>query len=459
MTPPTPLLGGRTLDRATARTLPPGSRLPTIAQTFLFARHRKTFFPRLRAQYGDVFTIRLVPSSRVVVVVSRPEHIREVFSTSPSIVHAGEGNTALEPIMGPHSLLLVDDDDHLRMRRQLMPAFNGHALRGYSEMIARLAQADVEAWPIGKPFRVHERMRDLTLEVILQVVFGVTDSDRLERLRPLVEKVVSVDPVIMLGAFYPFLLKFPPWRGFLRAQRQVDEILYDEIARRRVDPELAERHDVLSKLLAAGTWSDVELRDQLVTLLLAGHETTATSLAWAFHELARMPSELQAGQQAADEGNDDYLEAMGKESLRLHPVVYQVGRRLTEPIDLAGYRLPRGTTVMPAIGLVQGDEEHFPDVHVFRPDRFLGDNPPAPGTWIPFGGGTRRCIGAGFSLLESTEILRAALTRYNLTAPTTPEKSTPRNVTLVPTNGATITATPRPPHLPSHPHPHPHPGT
>jgi cytochrome P450 len=330
------------------------------------------------------------------------------------------------------------------MRRQLMPAFNGHALRGYAEMIARLAEAEVEAWPIGKPFRVHDRMRDLTLEVILQVVFGVTDSDRLDRLRPLVEKVVSVDPVMMLGAFYPALLKLPPWRTFLRAQRQVDEILYDEIARRRIDPNLAGRNDVLSKLLAAGTWSDVELRDQLVTLLLAGHETTATSLAWAFHELARMPSELQAGQQAADEGNDDYLEAMGKESLRLHPVVYQVGRRLTEAIDLAGYRLPRGTTVMPAIGLVQGDEQHFPDVHTFRPDRFLGDNPPAPGTWIPFGGGTRRCIGAGFSLLEATEILRAALTRYDVhPVRPEPEEATPRNVTLVPSRGAEITATPR----------------
>ena len=438
----TPLLGSRTLDRETARALPPGSKLPTLVQTFLFAGHRKTFFPRLRARYGDVFTVRLVPGSRVCVVVSRPEHIREVFSTPPAIVHAGEGNTALEPIMGKHSLLLVDDDDHVRMRRQLMPAFNGAALRGYSEMIARLARDEVEQWPIGKPFRVHDRMRDLTLEVILQVVFGVTDSDRLERLRPLVEKVVSVRPIIMLGGFYPSLLKLPPWRTFLRAQEQVDEILYDEIALRRKDPALAERNDVLSKLLAAGNWTDVELRDQLVTLLLAGHETTATSLAWAFHELARMPELLQTSQQAADEGNDDYLEAIAKESLRLHPVVYQIGRRLTETTTNAGYRLPRGPTQMAAIGLVQGDEQNFPQVNEFRPDRFLGDNPPAPGTWIPFGGGTRRCIGAGFSLLEATEILRAALTRYDVhPVRPTPEKATPRNVTLVPSRGAEITAT------------------
>ncbi|WP_433015328.1 cytochrome P450 [Kribbella sp. CA-294648] len=443
MTPPTPLLGSRTLDRATARTLPPGPRLPTLAQTVLFASHRSTYFPRLRAQYGDVFTIRLVPSSRVVVVLSRPDHIREVFGTPPTIAHAGESNTALEPIMGSHSLLLLDDDDHLRMRRQLMPAFNGHALRGYAEMIARLAREEVDQWPIGTPFRLHERMRDLTLEVILQVVFGVTDSERLDRLRPLVDKVVSVRPVIMLGGFYPTLLKLPPWRTYLRVQQQVDEILYDEIARRRTDPKLAERNDVLSKLLAAGTWSDVELRDQLVTLLLAGHETTATSLAWAFHELARNPDLLRAGQQAADAGDDDYLEAIAKESLRLHPVVYQVGRRLTEPTEIAGYRLPRGTTLMAAIGLVQADEQNYPDVKAFQPERFLGEDAPPPGTWIPFGGGTRRCIGAGFSLLEATEILRAALTRYDVRAAAKPEPAKPRNVTLVPAKGCTLTANPR----------------
>lgn len=188
---------------------------------------------------------------------------------------------------------------------------------------------------------------------------------------------------------------------------------------------------------------DVELRDQLVTLLLAGHETTATSLAWAFHELAREPDLLRAGQQAADTGDDDYLEAIAKESLRLHPVVYQVGRRLTEPTEIAGYRLPRGTTLMAAIGLVQADEQNYPDVKAFQPERFLGENPPPAGTWIPFGGGTRRCIGAGFSLLEATEILRAALTRYDVRAAAKPEPAKPRNVTLVPAKGCTLTATPR----------------
>jgi cytochrome P450 len=439
---PTPLLGSRTLDRQTARTLPPGPKLPTLVQTVLFAGHRKSFFPRLRAKYGDVFTIRLVPTSRVVVVLSRPEDIRDVFTTPPAVMHAGEGNEVLRPIMGDHSLLLIDDEDHARMRRQLMPAFLGNALRGYAGMIAELAQAEVESWPVGKPFRLHDRMRELTLEVILQVVFGVTDSARLAELRPLVDRIVSVRPIIMLGGFYPRLLKFPPWRTYLETQRRVDEILYDEIARRRGN--VAGRNDVLSRLLAAGSWSDVELRDQLVTLLLAGHETTATGLAWAFHELARRPDELAAGQRAADTGDDERLDAITKEALRLHPVVYQVGRRLTETVDLGGYRLPRGTTIMAALGLVHADGEHYPAPGEFRPDRFLSEDPPAAGSWIPFGGGARRCIGAGFSLLEATEILRATLTRYDVQpVRPEPEPARPRNVTLVPSRGCEVVVTRR----------------
>ncbi len=439
---PTPLLGSRTLDRQTARTLPPGPRLPTLVQSVLFASHRKTFLPRMREKYGDVFTIRLVPSSRVCVVLSRPDHIREVYGGSPAVIHTGEGNTALEPIMGSSSLLLLDDEDHVRMRRQLMPAFSGQALRGYAGMVHELAVAEVATWPVGTPFEMHQRMRNLTLEIILQVIFGVTDADRLNTLRPLIDKIVSVSPIIMLGGFYPSLLRFPPWRSFMRAKQQVDDILYDEIARRRGN--LAERNDVLSRLLAAGEWTDVELRDQLVTLLLAGHETTATALAWAFHELARRPEDLAFGQHAADHAADGELEAIVKESMRLHPVVYQVGRRLTETTDLAGYRLPRGTTVMAAIGLIHRDAEHFPAPTEFRPQRFLSDDPPAPGTWMPFGGGPRRCIGAGFSLMEGTEILRATLAAYNLQAPDPrPEPAQAKNVTLVPKHGTRVTVTRR----------------
>ena len=440
----TPLLGTRTLDRETARSLPPGPRLPTIVQTAVFAGHRKWLFPRLRRRYGDVFTIRLVPSGRVVVVLSRPEHIREVFAGPGSVMHAGEGNTVLQPIMGAHSLLLLDDDEHLRIRKQLMPAFNGQALRSYADLVAGLAEAEVATWETGTGFRLHERMRTLTLEIILRVVFGVTAEDRLAQLRPLVGKVVEVRPIIMLGGFYPTLLKIRPWRTYVDVQRRVDEILYDEIATRRTATDLAGRTDVLSKLLAAGNWTDAELRDQLVTLLLAGHETTATTMAWAFHELARRPEQQQAAQRAADTGDDTYLEAVAKEVLRLRPVIYQVGRRVTETVEIAGYTLPRGTTLMPAIGLVQADPQAHPEPGDFRPERFLGDHPPATATWIPFGGGLRRCLGAGFSLMESVEILRAVLRRYDVNAVRPePEPAVARNVTLVPSRGTEVFVTRR----------------
>lgn len=438
-TEPTPLLGTRTLDRDTARTLPPGPRLPMLIQTAIFAGHRKWFLPQLRKRYGDVFTIRLVPGGRVAVVLSRPEHIKEMFSAPVDVAHTGEGNTVLAAIMGQNSLMILDEDDHLRMRKQLMPAFHGQALRGYQSMVARLSEQAAQTWTVGESFRLHDRMRALTLEIILQVVFGVTDVRRLDRLRPLVDRVVRVNPVIMLGAFYPRLLRYPPWRRYLDIQQEVDELLYAEIAERRDSPDLADRGDVLSRLLQAGTWSDVELRDQLVTLLLAGHETTATSLAWAFHELCRRPDLLAKAQQAADTDDDAYLDAITKESLRRRPVVYQVGRRLTEPYDVGGYRLPRGTTVMPAIGLLHQDPGPYPDPDDFRPERFLGDHPVPSSAWIPFGGGNRRCLGAGFSLMESTEVLRAVLQRYDV-RPRRPQPEPARalNVTLVPARGCEV---------------------
>jgi cytochrome P450 len=443
-TQPTPLLDSRTLDRELARDLPPGPRLPMLVQTLLFARHRNWLFPRLHERYGDVFTIRLVPGGRVVVVLSRPEHIREVFNAPETVMHSGESNTVLAAIMGEHSLLLLDEDEHLRVRKQLMPAFHGRALRGYQELVAGLSGAEVASWSGGEPFRLHERMRALTLEVILQVVFGVTDEERLTRLRPLVGHVVGASPLIMLGAFYPRLLRYPPWRRHMQLQRQVDAILHDEIAAHRASHDLAHRGDVLSRLLQAGSWSDAELRDQLVTLLLAGHETTATALAWAFHELARRPDVLRRAQTAADDGDDAYLEAVAKESMRLHPVIYQVGRRLTDWYGAGGYRLPRGTTVMAGIGLVHADPDLYPEPQLFRPERFLGDNAVPPSNWIPFGGGVRRCLGAGFSLLEATEVLRAVLSQYDV-RPQRPEPEPARalNVTLVPARGCEVIVTPR----------------
>ncbi|MPZ59697.1 MAG: cytochrome P450 [Propionibacteriales bacterium] len=433
-------------DRATS--LPPGPPWPMVVQTFLFGGYRHRWLPTLRRRYGDAVLLRIAPRSRRMVLLARPEHIREVFSGSSTTFHAGEGNAILGPLMGPHSVLLLDEDDHLKVRRQLMPAFNGAALRGYRDLVAGITREQVGGWPVGRHAPIHPRMQAITLEVILRVVFGVTDRARLAALRPLVERVVSVSPLIMVAGFYPPLRNYGPWRRHLEVQERMDDLLYAEIAERRTADSLADRHDVLSRLLTTpeSSLTDEELRDQLVTLLLAGHETTATGLAWAFHELARNPAVLASAQRVADERDDAYLGAVAKEALRLHPVIYETARVLTEPAEVAGYRLPAGVTVMPVIGLVHSDEEHHPRPREFRPERFLDPDPPSSHTWFPFGGGVRRCLGAGFSLMESEVILREVLTRFDVRAGTSrPEALKARNVTLAPRRGARVMLTPRRP--------------
>lgn len=433
----------KTIDAA----LPPGSRLPVLVQSVLFGQYRTQVMPYLQRRYGDIFTLRIAPRNRRLIVLTQPEDIKTVFSGAPAIYHAGEGNAILGPIMGEHSVLLVDEDAHVRVRRLLMPAFHGPALRGYEQLVAEVAREQAQRWPTGRRFASHDRMHALTLEVILRVVFGVTDEQRLAALRPLVRDVVAIGPLVMMGWFYPKLQSFGPWRRYLAGQHELDRLLYAEIALRRKATDLDERDDVLSRLLRTSDGpdglTDAELRDQLVTLLLAGHETTATTLAWAWHDLARNPAQLAAARRAADAGEDDYLVAVFKESLRLHPVIYEVARRLTAPVEVGGYRLPAGVTVVPGIGLVQSDERHFDAPGEFRPERFLNGQP-APNTWIPFGGGARRCLGAGFAQLEATVVLREVLTRFDLRFDgAKAERATPRNITLIPSGGARITVTPR----------------
>jgi cytochrome P450 len=442
---PVPLVDAPPVDRAE---LPPGPRLHGLLQSIGLLRFRHQFVPYLRRKYGDVFSIKIMPEGRHLVVFNRPEHVKEIFSGDPEVFHAGKGNAILGPVMGEHSLLLVDSAQHKRARRLLMPAFNGHALRGYEDLVTGLAKTEVGRWHEGVAFASLERMNALTLEVILQVVFGVTDEDRLGELRPLVNKTVNIPPLVFLGWGFPKLQKYGPWRRTIENQVELDRVMFRVISERRQAPDLAERSDVLSRLLQVRDengegLTDEELRDQLVTLLLAGHETTATALAWAFHELARDPAQQAAAIRAADGGDEKYLEAVTKEAMRLHPVISEVARKLTKDVEIGGYRIPAGFTVMPSIGLVHSDDEHHPDPLAFRPDRFLDGGPPT-GTWFPFGGGARRCLGAGFSLLEANIVLREVFTRFRI-APDrlSPEPAKPRHITLVPGRGARITVTPR----------------
>ncbi|MFL6122550.1 cytochrome P450 [Actinophytocola sp.] len=424
--------------------LPPGPNLPPLVQTILFMTARRHLHATRRRRYGDVFTARIA-GGRTVVTLTQPAHIRQVFAGAPTIFHAGEGNGMLAPVMGRHSLLITDEDEHLRARKLLMPAFNGAALRGYRDLMAELAVTSVAGWPVGAPFPVHPRMNAVTLEIILRVVFGMSDGPRLAELRPRLRRVTDIGPLTVLGWSYPKLRNVGPFRRNWENLRAVDRLLHAEIADRRGAGDLSERGDVLSTLLTAAgdEMTDLELRDHMVTLLLAGHETTATALAWSCHELARHPDVLREAQRAADDGDDAYLEAVAKEAMRRRPVIQNVARKLTEPTDIAGFRLPAGTVVAPSISLVHRDPDVYDDPRDFRPERFIGKQPEA-GTWIPFGGGVRRCIGAGFSLQEAATVLREALTRYDLRpAQPRPEAAKPRNITLIPAQGARIIATPR----------------
>jgi cytochrome P450 len=428
--------------------LPPGPRLPALLQSMLLMRFRHQYIPALHRRYGDVFTIRVVPKASPMVLFTRPEHAKEIFAGNPEVFHAGKGNAILGPIMGEHSLLLQDSTAHRRARKLLMPAFNGASLRRYQSVVTTLAKQEVSGWASGSPFRSLDRMNALTLEVIMQVVFGVTDERRLAELRPLVNRTVDINPVVLLGWGYPFLQKFGPWKATVDNQRALDAVMYAEIAERREAPDLHQRTDVLSQLLAVGDadgdgLSDTELRDQLVTLLLAGHETTATALAWSLYELGRDDSLLRRAQRAADEGDDDYLEAVMKESMRLHPVIPMVLRQLMEPATIGGWELPRGTTVGPSIIISHSRDDNFAQPERFRPERFL-EGHVEPNTWIPFGGGVRRCIGAGFSLMEGVAVLREVLAAFDITLPAgAHDEPKVRNITSVPRHGARIVVRPR----------------
>ncbi len=442
------IIGSPNQPRIPRGAVPPGPRWPALVQTIALMRFRHQFHPYLHKKYGEAFTLRLIPGGRPLVLFTNPDVTKEIFAADPAVFHAGKGNAVLGPIMGQHSLLLQDGDEHHRARKLLMPAFLGHALRGYRSMVADVAADAVDAWAEGEEFESLDRMNALTLDVILRVVFGVTDEQRLTDLRPRVTATVDINPAILLGWAYPWLQRFGPWRRTIDNQIELDRQIYAEIGERRTATDIEDRKDVLSRLMAAGDdtdrLDDTELRDQLVTLLLAGHETTASALSWALYELGRDPDLLARTQAAAD--TDDaagqaWLEAVLKESMRLHPIIPMVVRTLMKPSTVGGHDLPAGTTVGPSIVMSHQLDQNFPDPDAFRPERFLpelsGAEAPSLHVWIPFGGGVRRCIGAGFSLMEGAEVLRQVLSRYDI-ATVGDDVPRVRNITSVPRKGARI---------------------
>jgi cytochrome P450 len=355
----------------------------------------------------------------------------------------------MEPVLGPRSLLLLDEDDHLAQRRLLLGPFHGDKVRLYADLVGEIVAHEVERWPIGRPFPIRPRMQAVTLEVILRTVFGIREAERLDRLRDLIPRLLQHGNLVV---WMPWLRRdlgpLSPWRRFEQVRAAVDEILYDEIRRRRARYD-TERDDVLSLLLRARDdegqpMTDAELHDELMTLLLAGHETTATGLAWTFERLLRHPSALRRLVDEIDGGEDEtYLEAVVKESLRVRPVVYDVARLLTAPYSVRGWVLPAGTYVVPSITGVHLFANLYPHAAEFRPERFL-ESQPEPYAWIPFGGGRRRCVGAAFATMEMKVTLREVLSRVSLRAPeAVSEKVRLHNVTLMPAKGARVVVTSR----------------
>jgi cytochrome P450 len=414
--------------------LPPGPRLPVFLQSLLAWNLTIPFLARARRRYGPVFTIRALPWGRTVVVHDA-ELVKQIFTGDAAIYHAGEGNSMLAPVLGKRSVLVLDEDEHLQARKRLLPPFHGEAVRHYADVVERIVAEEADSWPIGTPFSLHPRMRAITLEVILKAVIGVTDPDRLKALREILPRTVQIDPVIMAMWVYPQLKRVGRWKRFSATIEEANELLREEIAARRLEEDLQERGDVLSALVRAGETDDEELRDQITTLLLAGHETTTTALAWAMERLLRNPAALTR----AREGDDAYLDAVVQETLRIRPVIPAVLRQLKAPVELGGWRIPAGVTLMPAITLMHADASEYPEPERFLPERFLDGGQGSTYTWIPFGGGRRRCLGAAFASLEMRVALRTILGRVELRADRArDERVRNHHITLVPARGARV---------------------
>ena len=384
-----------------------------------------------------------------LVYLDDPAEIKKVFAGSPTVYHAGEANSMLAGLLGNSSVLVIDGDVHQERRRQMLPAFHRDAVMRQTEVMAEIASANVATWPVGTEFAVAPKMSEITLEVILRTVIGASDPARLTALREVMPKLLNVTPWASLAIASPRLRKLGLWRSLRRNMDDADRLLYAEIADRRTDPALATRTDALAKLVRAAdedgnTMTDRELRDQLITLLVAGHDTTATGLAWALERLTRHPAILDKAVRAAeasaagDPAGDEFLDAVARETLRIRPVVFDVGRIVKEPVELAGYRLPAGVMVAPGIGLVHSSSAQYPQPDRFDPDRMVGAAT-GPTTWLPFGGGNRRCLGATFAMIELRVVLREVLRRVELSTTTAVgERQRVKHVILVPHRGARI---------------------
>ncbi len=407
-----------------------------------------SFLESCRRRYGDTFGVRFLGFKTPMVMLSDPDAIRALYTVPEHGLPPGR-TVALRPIVGPRSVLLLEGREHLARRRLMLPPFHGERMRAYESIVSEVVGRDVDGWPEGQPFSLHPRMQAITLDVILRAVFGVTDPGRRDRLATSLNRLLAgtASAGLQFGVLLSRRLGGPDPLARLHVLREeIDRLLDAEIAERRADP----REDILSMLIAArfedgAPMDDAEIRDQLMTLLLAGHETTATALAWTFDLLVRHPSVLARLVAEIDGGGggDAYVRAVVAEALRLRPVVPLAGRRLSAELRVNGHVLPAGTDVTPAIWLAHTRADRYPEPFAFRPERFL-EGAPTTYAWIPFGGGVRRCLGAAFAEMEMRVALAEILRRRTLRPATaSAERVARRNVTFSPATGTRVVATPR----------------
>jgi cytochrome P450 len=419
-------------------------------QTLAWALAPTWFMDRCARGVGESFTLTFFPSGMQLVLVSDPEAVKTVFTASPQVAPSGAANSPLAPVMGPSSVIVLTGPEHIRQRKLLLPPFHGERMREYEQVIVEATRRDMASWPLGTPMRVHERTRAITLEVILRAVFGV-EAERMGHVRAAVSGLLApVHPLTVLLVALRRPSRERPTGAFGQALDELDAVIYEELARRRAQADLAQRRDILSLLMQARDeegqpMSDAELRDELVTLLLAGHETTATSVAWAIERLVRHPDKLArlvAEIDAQPQGGEEYMTAVANETLRVRPVVPIVVRMLKDELEVGPYLLPAGTRVTPSIYLTNRNPRTYLDPDAFRPERFL-ESGPETFSWIPFGGGIRRCIGASFAQLEMKLILRTVLSELEPALPPgrrwrAGEPIRRRAITLVPAAGARV---------------------
>ncbi len=432
--------------------LPPGPSLPEPLQILRWLRAPVPFFEDCERRFGTTFTLKLGVGAPIVSL-SDPADVKELFAAPPEVLHPGEGGRILEPILGPSSVLLLDEDAHLEQRRLMLPAFHGERMARLEESLAEITQRAVQAWPRDEAVALHPLLQRLTLEVILRAVFGLREGPRLHRFLSVMEAYLleGSRPVNLLPALQHDHGRWSPWGRFMKVRRAARTAVREEIVDRRGED--AGGDDVLAMLLAAShadgsPMGDEEIEDELMTLLVAGHETTASQLAWTFERLVRLPDVLARVSEAADRADDAFLTATIQESLRQRPVLaITQPRSVRAPFTLGGRDYASGSCALTAnVHLVHHDPALYPDPHTFRPERFL-ETPPGTYTWIPFGGGRRRCLGMSFAMLEMRIVLAEVLRQYEV-EPVGPRAGEPRrrrHITLSPKHGARVVLRPRAP--------------